>query len=786
MTAIAPADHAAYLDWLRAQLDQAIIPLDDAAWNRAAAQDSIDSYRVYLADFPSGRHSGDAKEVSRRLEADKAAWVKAITANCRTGFEGYLAAESNGKYCAEARKLLDQLVQCDQHAWVEAKKHGTLLAYRDYLTAFPEALHREDAYVQAWGIASKRDSLSGYKDYLSWFPQAPSRTLAQQASTRLQRDQTAWDCATNTNTIAAYNAYLETPTAGKFHAKAKAARDHLVSIDETNWQEIDGRLSLRAYRDYLKTFPEALHRTEAIDQAWASAKKTDSASAYRNFVAWFPNASQQALAQQVATALQSDHSAYKTATRQNTIAAFEAYLRTQTEGRFRTEAQAKLDRLVTDDETAWRAAAARLTRWGYRTYLDAQPNGRYVQHASTAIITLDDATWARTSGHQSHESYAAYLYAHPDGRHRDEAIQARDQQLLELQQAYLTRVHSPGRLHLFLRRLHREFIGTRPIYTIPAGEFGVRAVAIDQGGQYAFGANRASIKVWKLGTGEMIHEMKGDYWDWITLVPGDVAGPRALLGTPDKRFRLLDLETGETIQIFSGHSDWVHHCVVSPDGCHALTGSTDTTLRLWDLNAGKTIQVFEGHSESISFITISPDGCHILSIAQNAVHEPIRLWSIATGETVRVFEQGGYVDSVAITPDGRYGFSRIPREGGLHLWDLETGRTLRKFEGDRNWRVSIASNGVYGVSAWNDRNTLQVWNLKSGVEAARLSRFSRWGPGPNRNPGVYRFVISPDGSYVLSANWDNTFSVWPLPKPAAPTRKAQQRRVLRRTTLSPR
>ncbi len=766
MTAIAPADHAAYLDWLRAQLDQAIIPLDDAAWNRAAAQDSIDSYRAYLADFPSGRHSGDAKEVSRRLEADIGAWVKAITANCRTGFEGYLAAESNGKYCAEARRLLYRLVQYDQHAWVEAKKHGTLLAYRDYLTAFPEALHREDAYVQAWGIASKRDSLSGYKDYLSWFPQAPSRTLAQQASTRLQRDQTAWDCATNTNTIAAYNAYLETPTAGKFHAKAKAARDHLVSIDETNWQEIDGRLSLRAYRDYLKTCPEALHRTEAIDQAWASAKKTDSASAYRNFVAWFPNASQQALAQQVATALQSDHSAYKTATRQNTIAAFEAYLRTQAEGRFRIEAQTTLDCLVADDSAAWKRAAAQHTRLGYRAYLKAQPQGRFCERANAAIGELDDTDWARASKQESLQGYTAYLYASPNGRHRDEAIQMRDQQLANLQEAHRNPKPEPGRLRNIFRRLNLALIGQRPDLTIRVGKHPVTDVAITPDGKCALSLDGAGqIKVWDIDNRCLIREVSDNSTYWLHLVLGDVAGHRVLSGMPGYRLRLWDIETGETIREFSGHLSWVWKCVVSPDARHALTCSHDQTLRLWDLESSKAVQVFETNSEKSFPIGLSLNGEEALAIdyipKENRYHI-LRFWSIETGEQIRSHNLGDY-DFYSFTPCGCYTVlsMRDPKFGRFTwLHNLETNKPF--------YTVGPHEDQIRGVAVMPDRlhvlvasqRTLRLWSISANKEKARF-KFAI--SGRTRRVGISKFVISQNGSHCLSANYDGTISLWVMP-----------------------
>jgi WD40 repeat protein len=70
MTAIVPADQAAYHDWMKAQLEQAIIPADDAQWSTAAAEDSLTAYRAYLEQFPAGRHVEKARQAIAALTSD--------------------------------------------------------------------------------------------------------------------------------------------------------------------------------------------------------------------------------------------------------------------------------------------------------------------------------------------------------------------------------------------------------------------------------------------------------------------------------------------------------------------------------------------------------------------------------------------------------------------------------------------------------------------------------------------------------------------------------------------
>ena len=62
---------------------------------------------------------------------------------------------------------------------------------------------------------------------------------------------------------------------------------------------------------------------------------------------------------------------------------------------------------------------------------------------------------------------------------------------------------------------------------------------------------------------------------------------------------------GNTLQVFSGHSDVIWAASFSPDGKTILTGSMDSTARLWDLQ-GNVLHVFEGHKGSINSVAFSP------------------------------------------------------------------------------------------------------------------------------------------------------------------------------------
>ena len=58
---------------------------------------------------------------------------------------------------------------------------------------------------------------------------------------------------------------------------------------------------------------------------------------------------------------------------------------------------------------------------------------------------------------------------------------------------------------------------------------------------------------------------------------------------------------------------------VSPDGRTAVSGSKDGTLILWDLESGEALRRYHGHSGRLNSVDFSPDGRTVLSGADDGV-----------------------------------------------------------------------------------------------------------------------------------------------------------------------
>ena len=148
---------------------------------------------------------------------------------------------------------------------------------------------------------------------------------------------------------------------------------------------------------------------------------------------------------------------------------------------------------------------------------------------------------------------------------------------------------------------------------------------------------------------------------------------KTVAGVGGRTVRLLDIETGDQKQVFTGHTAGqpagIGGVDFSPDGKVLASASLgdDGTVWLWDTETGEHQHTLAGHTDRIRSVVFSPDG---MTVASGSWDGTVRLWDVQTGEQKQAFTghtEG--VESVSFNPDGRTVVSGSG-DGTMLLWKV--------------------------------------------------------------------------------------------------------------------
>jgi WD40 repeat protein/Cdc6-like AAA superfamily ATPase len=236
------------------------------------------------------------------------------------------------------------------------------------------------------------------------------------------------------------------------------------------------------------------------------------------------------------------------------------------------------------------------------------------------------------------------------------------------------------------------------------------------------------IKIWDVGTGEVLDKLEG-HQDAITALCFSDDNNTLVSASKDMSLKIWDLTQGQERLTLSGHQDAVNDCQLSPDGSWLLSASGDRSLKIWDMKTGEHQLTLVNHNGSVNGCAISPDGNLIASCSFD---KTIKIW-----------------DLLALEERARY---RDDKTLDLRLHPLDGCITIRNpdlFGGPED--DSIES---LGFEEWNRR-------------AMAASKRMREGGQPNEQK-IYNYVnrvrFSPNGQLLVSANMNHTAEIYDVSK----------------------
>jgi WD40 repeat protein len=298
----------------------------------------------------------------------------------------------------------------------------------------------------------------------------------------------------------------------------------------------------------------------------------------------------------------------------------------------------------------------------------------------------------------------------------------------------------------------RRFEGHRQaVYDVAFAPDGRRFLSCGGSPDYSVPSVDNSLRLWDLETGEQIRVFEG-HTSAVFQIAISANGRQAVSGSADGSMRLWNLETGDELRRFLGHTNWVFAVALTPDGRTGLSGSTDHTLLAWDLESGEVLQRFSGEGDYPGLV-IGADGRTIYFGNMDSLVQ----WDLETGQEIRRFPVP-CCTGLAISPDGRTAIAAYQGEQ-VRLLDLETCQEVHRFGGHGGFRtrVEISPDGHTALlSDWD--GTLHVRDLQTGNEIRRFKSYD--------NGFVFDIAISPDGRTALAPGGNGAIVLWQLTTPS--------------------
>ena len=215
---------------------------------------------------------------------------------------------------------------------------------------------------------------------------------------------------------------------------------------------------------------------------------------------------------------------------------------------------------------------------------------------------------------------------------------------------------------------------------------------------------------------------------------------------------IYDAQTGEELDLLSGHTDEVMSVSFSPNGNTLASGGGmfDGTIRLWDVSTGTHIRTILAQTRwyppgSVDSVSFSPDGTTLASESGGDIH----LFDVSTGTHIRILTgDTNQVESLSFSPDGN-AIATGDIDGVIFFWDVSTGKNIKTLSGHTDWVFSVAfsPDGNTLASGYRD-NTIFLWDVSTGTHIRTLSGHTHW---------VESLSFSPDGTTLASGSRGETF-----------------------------
>jgi len=111
-----------------------------------------------------------------------------------------------------------------------------------------------------------------------------------------------------------------------------------------------------------------------------------------------------------------------------------------------------------------------------------------------------------------------------------------------------------------------------------------------------------------------------------------ISGTGSYFGDNEFLLKLVDIKTGNVINIYDEHSDYVTSAdSLSFGEQFFISGSNDFTIKLWGMETSDSLFTFRGHTDYVNQAIVTKDGRYIISCSTD---KSVRIWATGINEDI--------------------------------------------------------------------------------------------------------------------------------------------------------
>jgi WD40 repeat protein len=289
--------------------------------------------------------------------------------------------------------------------------------------------------------------------------------------------------------------------------------------------------------------------------------------------------------------------------------------------------------------------------------------------------------------------------------------------------------------------------------TVSAIAFGTAQGAIafsPDGQQLASSSFDRTVKLWDVQTGECVKTFLG-HTNRVWTVAYHPNGQQLVSGGDDHATKFWNLKTGRCTKTFKGHTNAVLSLAFNPKGYYLASGHEDQTVRLWDIKSGILVETLREHTNRVWSVAFQPASQHPI-LASGSADYTIKLWDPKLGSCVQtLYGHASWVWSLAFHPNGMR-LASGSYDQTVKLWNISTGECLTTIQEHTSPVVCVAYSPDGKLLASSEFNgIIKLWDTHTGECCQTLTGHAN---------SVWSVTFSPNGEWLLSASFDQTVKLW--------------------------